>query len=115
AGVNEKTGRRWLTQPKVAEAYRMARRQLVEHAIGLLSAATNHAVAALLKNLKDPAPPAVQIAAARTVLEYTTSAVEVDNAARLEVLERLIEERLGVRTPGSTPTMRPTPFRRRGA
>src|SRR5262249_60295867 len=55
AGISEATLHRWLNRPAVRAAYRRARRELVEGAIGRIQAATGQAVDTLLAVAKDGA------------------------------------------------------------
>jgi hypothetical protein len=48
AGVSEATATRWLRLPEFRAAYRRARRELVEHAVGRIQAATGQAVETLV-------------------------------------------------------------------
>jgi len=87
-GVNERTLRRWLTEPEFKAAYRTARREVVESAIGRLQAVATRAVDALERNL-GCGIPAVEVGAAKAVLDQAIKAVEwVDLAERVEALER---------------------------
>jgi hypothetical protein len=96
AGVSEATARRWLAQVAVANAYRDARRQIVEQALVVLQRATNGAVLTLLRNLSATTPEAVQVRAAGMILDYAVRAVEIsDLAARVDQLEQLIAARRG--------------------
>jgi hypothetical protein len=77
----------WLKQPDFAAAYRAARQQVVEAAIGTLQAATSQAVDCLIRNLSCGRPGA-EIAAAHHLLEKSLQAVEqFDVLSRLEALE----------------------------
>jgi hypothetical protein len=87
AGVCEKTLRNWLATAEFAAAYRAARLQVVEQAIGILQKASIQAVAALVRNLSCGRPGA-EIAAANHLLEKSLQAVEqFDVLSRLEALE----------------------------
>ena len=56
AGVSEATLHRWLRLPEFQAAYRRARRQLVESAVGRIQAATGQAVDALVAVAKHGKP-----------------------------------------------------------
>jgi hypothetical protein len=74
-------------QIAVANAYRDARRQMVEQALVVLQRATNGAVLTLLRNLSATTPEAVQVRAAGMILDYAVRAVEIsDLAARVDQL-----------------------------
>ena len=88
AGIGESTLLRWLREPSFKAAYRAARRSLVESAVGRLQQAATKAVAALERNLTCGIP-AVEVGAARSVLDQAIKAVElVDLAERVEQLEQ---------------------------
>jgi hypothetical protein len=86
-GISESTLLRWLAEPAFKAQYRAARRQVVEGAIGRLQAVATKAVDALARNLTCGIP-AVEVGAARSVLDQAIKAVElVDLAERVEQLE----------------------------
>jgi len=86
-GVDESTLRRWLAEPAFKAQYRAARRQIVESAIGRLQSVATKAVDALERNLTC-GTPAVEVGAAKSVLDQAIKAVElVDLAERVERLE----------------------------
>ena len=87
-GVSERTLRRWLAEADFAASYRLARRQVVDVAIGGLQQATAEAVAALRRNLTADAPQAVQVRAALGILEQAAKGAELlDLAERVAALE----------------------------
>jgi hypothetical protein len=93
AQVPESIARRWLKQPTFLHAYRDARRQQVEQGIAIVQTATSAAVTTLLHNLREDAPPAVQVRAALGILEHAGKAVELlDLVERVEALERMLAE-----------------------
>lgn len=94
ADVPFATARRWLADDTAfLRAYRGARRRQVEHASAMLQVATVAAVAALMRNINDPAPPALQVRAAQIVLERAQAAVETtDLLERIEALEAALAE-----------------------
>jgi hypothetical protein len=76
-----------MAEPEFRARSRAARRQVVEGAIGRLQAAATRAVDALTRNLSC-GTPAVEVGAARTILDQAVKAVElVDLAERIEALE----------------------------
>lgn len=95
AGVDERTIRKWLKEDyEFKAAYRSARREVVEHAIGLLQKAAVGAVGVLVRLLKS-GDDRLAFQAACAVLDRATSGVELlDLAARVEDNEALVQERL---------------------
>jgi phage terminase small subunit len=88
AGCGETTAHRWLKLPEVKEAYRAARREVVTHAIVLLQRSTGAAIATILRNLKDDAPPAAQLKAAEMILKFSFDGLELEDlGARVDALE----------------------------
>lgn len=91
AGISEATALRWLKLPDVTSAYRTARREVVQHALATIQRATSEAVEALRRNL-NATTGAVQVSAARALLEYAVRAVELDDLAeRVERIEEALE------------------------
>jgi hypothetical protein len=70
AGVGEATVGRWLQLPAFRVAYRQARRELVEGAVGRLQAATGQAVDTLLAVAKDGKRDADRVRAAVALLDH---------------------------------------------
>src|SRR5476651_820549 len=68
AGVSEATAQRWLRNERFQAAYRLARRAIVEAAVGKLQLVTGEAVEVLRRNLTC-GKPAVEIRAAALILE----------------------------------------------
>lgn len=89
AGVGDATLWRWLQRPDFVRAYRDARRQVVEQALGEVQSATGEAVRTLRAVMSDAsAPPASRVAAARAVLDTALRAVELmDLETRITDLE----------------------------
>src|SRR5437762_3477682 len=69
AGVSEATLRRWLRLPGFRAAYRRARRELVEAAIGRIQAAAGQAVDTLLTVAKGGAKESDRVRAAVALLD----------------------------------------------
>jgi hypothetical protein len=91
AGVSERTLRHWLATPQFASEYRARRMQVVEQAIGTLQSASVQAVDTLVRNLQC-GKPASEIAAANSLLERSTAAVELfDLAQRVAELEERLK------------------------
>ncbi len=86
-GISELTLRRWLEEPAFAKAYRQARAQIVEHAIGVLQQTTSRAVTTLFEALGCDSP-ATRVRAASVLLERSLKAVELSEImSRLDALE----------------------------
>ncbi len=91
-GVSDRTIREWMKLPDFMAAYRQARREVVEAAIGRLQQATNDAVTTLTRNLTC-GKPASEIRAGLGILDRAINAVQVlDLADQLAELQRQIEE-----------------------
>ncbi len=104
AGVNESTLWRWLQSPEFQARYRAARRQLVETAIAQLQSDCTIAVRVLREVAEDKeAPASSRVAAAKTILDQSLSALELgDLAARIEQLEKQSNEPHPQPTVGAT-------------
>src|SRR5262245_62049894 len=70
AGVSEATVGRWLRLPAFREAYRAARRELVEGAVGRIQAATGQAVDTLLAVAKGGRKDGDRVRAAVALLDH---------------------------------------------
>src|SRR5262249_45144903 len=93
AGVSEATLHRWLHLPEFQAAYRAARRDVEEAAIGRLQQAAGKAVEALERNLTC-GHAGNEIRAALGVLDQAVKAVElIDLAVRMDELERKLLDR----------------------
>lgn len=91
AGVSESTLVRWLQEPDFKAKHRAARRSVVETAIGRLQRAATEAVDSLSRNLTC-GTPAVEVGAAKAILDQAIKAVElIDLAERVEALEEQLE------------------------
>lgn len=88
-GLAEATVHRWLQDAAFTQAYREARRQVVQQAISQVQQGTGIAVSTLIAILQDcTAPASARVAAARTMLETAIKAVELEDLeARLAALE----------------------------
>src|SRR2546426_11588313 len=79
AGIGTGTAWRWMQGPEFKTAYREARRSVVDHAIVLLQQCCTHAVGTLIRVMQDPeASASAKVMAARTVLEMSLRAVEIE-------------------------------------
>jgi hypothetical protein len=95
AGIGESTLLRWLAEPTFKARYRDARRQVVEAAVGRLQTVATKAVDTLERNLTCGIP-AVEVGAAKSVLDQAIKAVElVDLAERVEQLEQAAPQAAG--------------------
>jgi phage terminase small subunit len=89
AGIAEVTARRWLKEPSFQEAYRTARRHVVQHAVARVQQATCTAVETLEAIMQDPeAPASARVSAAKAVLETAIKGIELEDLeARIAALE----------------------------
>jgi hypothetical protein len=69
-GVSEATLHRWLNLPDFRTAYRRARRELVEGAVGRIQAATGQAVDTLISVAKDGVKDSDRVRAAIALLDH---------------------------------------------
>jgi len=94
AGISEATALRYLKDSEFVEAYRSARREVVNHALTTLQRGCSEAVATLLAVANDSqAPASSRVSAAKAILDTSIRAVEIDDlGARLKVLEELLKE-----------------------
>ena len=88
-GINPATVHRWLGEPAFEAAYRTARRAAVTQAVTRLQQVSSGAVAVLVQVMADTANPAgTRVSAAKTVLEFSFRAVELEDLAeRIAALE----------------------------
>jgi hypothetical protein len=97
-GISKATAIRWLAEPGFKAAFRSARREVLEAAIGRLQQVTTDAVKTLHASLRAK-PPTVRVTAARTILEYSLRGVEfLDLEDRMSALERRLCEQDGRRS-----------------
>jgi hypothetical protein len=92
AGISETTLWRYTQNPEFARKLREARRDAVNHAVIRLQQSSSDAVTVLHNLMKqEDAPAAARITAARTVLDYSFRAKEMDELkARIEQLEEFL-------------------------
>lgn len=90
-GIAEVTLFRWLQDHEFATAYRQARRQVVDSAIGYLQQAASSAVGVLVSVMNDTDSPAsCKVTAAKAVLDMALKAVELqDLEERISALEEM--------------------------
>jgi len=88
-GVGEVTLWRWMQEPEFKEAFRNAKRRLLDQAITNLQRATNKAIGALLSVVEDVnAPASARVSGAKTILEMSIKAIQIEELeTRLEKLE----------------------------
>lgn len=93
AGISEVTLWRWIKDQEFQQAYREAKRRVVDQAISRLQQVCGEAVETLREIMTDPEKPtSSRVTAARAILEMAVKAVEIDDlASRVEKLERTIE------------------------
>ena len=93
AGIAEVTAGRWLKDATFQEAYRDARRAVVQHAITQVQQATGEAVETLRSVMQDSESPAsARVSAAKTILETALKGIEIDDLeVRIAALEALGE------------------------
>jgi hypothetical protein len=95
AGISETTLWRYMQDAEFSRRLREARREAVSHTVTRLQQASSDAVTVLRDlMLKEDAPPAARISAARTVLDYSFRAAEQEEQrARIDELEQFILRR----------------------
>jgi len=96
SGVSKSTLCRWLQEPAFQDAFRAARRRVLEAALSSLQEAAAAAVAALKRNL-GCRKASVEVQAARAILDYSMRSVEL---LELEERVRQLEASLGHRVGG---------------
>lgn len=93
AGVSEKTLQRWLQDERFRAAFRAARSEVLERAVGRLLRLCEGATSALGRALRC-GKTSDEVKAAVAILGQAVKGVEVlDLAARVEVLEELLREK----------------------
>ena len=91
ANISEATLWRYRQLPAFRNAYRMARREIIEDTISLLQRSSKKAVATLVRNM-DSGTPSVEVSAAKSVLDYSFKGVEnLEFAERVEMMEELLQ------------------------
>ncbi len=102
AGVSEATVFRYLQDPEFQRRYRAARADVVDAAIALMQRLCANAVSTLGSVMHDTkAPSSARVAAARTILEQSMSAVELTGLRQeVEEIKQMLAEREG--QPGAT-------------
>ena len=97
AGLAEATLHRYLKDESFKEAYRAAKREIIDHAICRLQRSTGKAVKALVDIIEEKAAPAsARVSAAKTILEMSIKAVEFEDLERrIASLEKITAEKKG--------------------
>lgn len=92
AGVSETTLWRYMQDESFSRRLREARRDAINHAVIRLQRSSSDAVTVLRElMMKHDAPASARITAARTILDYSIRAVEIDELnARIDQLEEFI-------------------------
>lgn len=98
AGIGSVTLRRWMQNPEFDDHYRAARREAVSQAIAQLQKASSEAVKVLRDVMGDnEAPHGNRVTAAKTVLEMSLKAIELEDlevrVAELEAMAETQQER----------------------
>ena len=93
AKIGPNTLLRWLQVPEFQNAYRKARREMVQQSIARMQQAMGAAGVTILKLMTDPnVPPAVRLRAAECVYEHGIKGIELDDIeARVAELERSLQ------------------------
>lgn len=93
AGVNEATVWRLMQRDDFQRRYREAQEKALDGALGTLQGAATEAVACLQRNLTC-GTPAVEVAAAKSLLDFTLKTREqFDYAARIRELQERLKDR----------------------
>src|ERR1700682_2261674 len=91
-GIDLSTLKRWLQLPEFIEAWRRARREVVEQAYARAQQNSGAATSVLLKLMVDPATPASsRIRAALAIFDLSREALDLDIETRVSELERVAE------------------------
>jgi hypothetical protein len=91
--VSRETARKWMIEPEMRQAYRDMRKRASDDAFALLQENTVLAVQTLIEVMQNGESDSVRITAARTILEHAKRQDEMDIEARIEELERLMNEK----------------------
>lgn len=98
AGVSRASAERWQREPGFRAVFERVRQERFEQATTRLREAAGEAVSTLLAVMRDESNPATaRVSAARSALEFTSRAVEIENLERR--LDEL-EQRLSAGIPG---------------
>ncbi len=94
--LSERTVYKRLAEPEFQKRVKLVRADMVRRSAGLLSAASREAVWTLLVLMKDTAPPATRLGAAKSVLEI---GLKIRELAELEAEVRELEEKVNALGP----------------
>jgi hypothetical protein len=93
AGISYVTAWRWMKDEAFIARYRGARRDAMQHALGLLEQAAAGSVACLMEVQSQGESESARVSAARCILETALKVVELnDIQERIEKLEQLAKE-----------------------
>jgi hypothetical protein len=89
-GIGEVTLWRWMQEPEFNQAFREAKRRVLDEALITLQKATGKAISALVSILDDQEKPAsARVTAARTILETAVKTIQFEDLeARVHELEQ---------------------------
>lgn len=92
AGIAEITLYRWMQEADFREAFRNAKRRVLDQSITKLQKATGKAIKALLAVVEDEkAPASARVSGAKVILETAVKAIEIEDLeARVEKLEQSV-------------------------
>jgi hypothetical protein len=90
SGIANVTMWRWMRLPEFQQQYQIARRRIIENALGSLQQATSLAVETLVRNLSC-GQPGTEVRAAQEILNQSVKALELfELESRLESLEKIL-------------------------
>ncbi len=105
AGVSRSTAHRRLRDPEFLRQLRQTKNDLARRTAGLLAGACGEAVKTLLTLLREPAPFAVRLGAARAIVELSLKTREAGELEeRVNALEDRVAGRQGPRALGGRRT-----------
>jgi hypothetical protein len=89
-GIGEKTLFRWIQLDEFKQAYKNARRQVVDQTIAQIQSVMSEAVQTLLNIMSDgTAPASAKVSAARALLDIGFKVVEIEDLeSRIEKIEK---------------------------
>jgi phage terminase small subunit len=94
AGISDDTGWRWLKLPQVKAAYQEMKQAHFDETLAALIVLARSAITTLGRNMKEDAPPGVQVRAAQLILENAIELHKISTLeAQIEELKQLILER----------------------
>lgn len=95
SGIAEATLHRWLKDESFQEAYRAAKREVVQHALCRLQRSAGKAVKVLVDIAEGKKTPAsARVSAAKVILETSLKAVEYEDLEkRISEIEKIMAER----------------------